>query len=377
MDQTPLIVREAFPERVQVSRLMTPLEQTLRAVQWVDDHVVLLDQNRLPWQTRYVVCRTPNEVARRIRDMTVRGAPAIGVAAAMGMALAAVRSRAKKPDRFLRDLTGAAKALETARPTAVNLSWAVRRIMTKVSGDPHKPIEGLRQVVVEEALRIAQEDVVVNQRLGDYGQALLADGDRVLTYCNAGALATAEWGTALGVIRSAVSKGKAIHVYVAETRPRLQGARLTAFELQHENIPFTLITDNMVGYCMSKAMVDKVIVGADRVAANGDTANKVGTYTLAILARHHGIPLYVAAPTSTIDRNVATGASIPIEERDPEEVTHFSGRRVAPPGVVAINPAFDITPGSLISAIITETGVLPQPLSSSIASLWTRARTRL
>lgn len=341
----------------------------MRAVRWAGDRIVLLDQNRLPWQTRFIECRTPSEVARHVRAMSVRGAPAIGVAAAMGMALAALRSKAGKPDGFLRDLSRAARLLEASRPTAVNLSWAVRRMMATVSVNADRPVGELRQVAMEEALRIAQEDAIVNHRLGDHGQALLADGDRVLTYCNAGALATSEWGTALGVIRSAVKRGKRLHVYVAETRPRLQGARLTAFELQQESIPFTLITDNMIGYCMSKALIDKVIVGADRIAMNGDTANKVGTYTVAVLARQHGVPFYVAAPTSTIDRSAASGASIPIEERDPKEITHFAGRMVAPIGVRALNPAFDITPSSLISAIVTEARVLHAPLALAIASL--------
>lgn len=356
---------------------MTSHGQTLKAVRWAGDRMVLLDQNRLPWQMRLVVCRTASEAARRIKDMTVRGAPAIGVAAAMGMALAAVRSKAEKPDRFLRDLNRAARLLEAARPTAVNLSWAVRRITALVSKELERPVAKLKEAVVEEALRIAEENAAANRRLGEHGQVLLADGDRVLTYCNAGALATVEWGTALGVIRSAAGRGKRIHVYVAETRPRLQGARLTAFELQQEKIPFTLITDNMVGYCMSKAMVDKVVVGADRIAVNGDTANKIGTYTVAVLARHHGVPFYVAAPTSTIDWKAATGAAITIEERDPSEVTHFARRAVAPPGVAAINPAFDITPSSLISAIVTEAGILYQPLPLAIASLQTENNTGL
>lgn len=344
-------------------------QAVLRPVQWLGDRMLLIDQNRLPWETRYVACTRPRQVARRIRDMTVRGAPAIGVAAGMGMALAALRSGARTPEAFLADLRNASTLLEAARPTAVNLSWAVRRVLAIASADVQKPVGLLRQSVVEEALRIACEDAVANRRLGEYGQALLADGDRVLTYCNAGALATSEWGTALGVVRSAVQAGKSLHVYVPETRPRLQGARLTAYELQYERIPFTLITDSMVGYCMSRQLIDKVVVGADRIAANGDTANKVGTYTVAVLAKHHGVPFYVAAPTSTIDRAAATGASIPIEERGPKEVTRFAGRRVVPEATPAMNPAFDVTPSTLISAVITELGVLRQPLSASIEAL--------
>jgi len=326
---------------------------------------MLLDQNGLPEKLGYIKCATTEEVAECIRNMSVRGAPALGVAAAMGIALAALRSSAENRFRLISDIRIAGEKLIATRPTAVNISWAVERMLRRVEVTLGS-VEAVKAALVEEALEMAEEDVRVNKALGEYGQTLLEDGDRVLTHCNAGALATVGWGTALGVIRSAFAHGKSIRVYASETRPRLQGARLTAYELSRDCIPVTVITDNMVGYCMAQGMVDKVVVGGDRVASNGDTANKIGTYGIAVLAEHHGIPFYVAAPTSSIDLSKTSGKAIPIEERDHREVMEVLGRRVIPEGVEVINPAFDVTPQNLITAIITEKGILNPPYGESI-----------
>lgn len=339
----------------------------MRTIRWSEGKVILLDQRRLPLKEVYVTCKTHQQVARRISDMTVRGAPAIGVAAAMGLALVALRSKARDREGLLRDLRRASEALMATRPTAVNLAWAVGRMLKRGEVfERSEDVEALKSALVKEALKIAEEDATINKAIGEAGQALLEDGDGVMTHCNAGALATVEWGTALGVIRSAVQHGKRVHVYACETRPLLQGARLTAYELSLEGIPVTLLTDNAAAYCMRRGLVRKVLVGADRIAANGDTANKIGTYGIAILAKQHGLPFYVAAPLSTVDASRPAGASIPIEERDPSEVTTICGRRVAPEGVQAINPAFDVTPADLITAIITEAGVLWPPFRESI-----------
>lgn len=313
-------------------------------IRWRGDALELIDQRRLPTELVYVTCRDEHEVARAIRDMVVRGAPAIGVAAAFGMAMAKKRGS---------DLRAAADELRSARPTAVNLAWAVER-MLRVGGG------------VAEAEAIFREDVEGNKRIGRFGADLLGKKSTVLTHCNAGALATAGYGTALGVIRSAVEQGKQIAVFAGETRPYLQGARLTAWELHQEGIDVTLITDSMAGHFFQQKRFDAVVVGADRIAANGDTANKIGTYTLAVLAKAHGVPFYVAAPVSTIDPATSNGSAIPIEERSAAEVVQIGGMRIAPDGISVRHPAFDVTPADLITAIITDRGVLRMPYEESI-----------
>jgi methylthioribose-1-phosphate isomerase len=320
---------------------------TVESLRWKGDRLELLDQRRLPEEIAYVTCHTAAEVATAIRDMVVRGAPAIGCAAAFGMALDAKRNA---------DLAAAHLHLAASRPTAVNLFWALERMQGAL--DPEA-----------EALAIFAEDLAANRAMGAFGAALVPDGARIMTHCNAGALATAGHGTALGVIRSARDAGKRVSVIANETRPYLQGARLTAWEMLQEDIPVTLITDNMAGHFISRGEVDLVIVGADRIAANGDTANKIGTYTLAVLARRHGLPFYVAAPVSTFDRAIPDGSHIPIEERPPEEVTGYRGARWAPTGVRVSNPAFDVTPAELITAIITERGVLSPPDRDNIGRM--------
>jgi len=318
-------------------------------LRWQDDTLFLLDQRLLPGREEWVPCRSASAVAEAIRTMVVRGAPAIGVSAAFGMAMASLQGE---------DLAAAADELKRARPTAVNLAWAVDRMLAH-EGDP-----------VAEAQRILDEDVEANRRMGQHGAALLGQSSTVLTHCNAGALATGGYGTALGVIRAAIENGKHVAVFADETRPYLQGARLTAWELQRDGIDVTLITDNMAGHFFQQGQFDAVIVGADRIAANGDTANKIGTYTVAVLANAHGIPFYVAAPLSTIDPRCPSGAEIPIEERSASEVTDILGTRMAPEGVNARHPAFDVTPVRLITAIITERGVLRAPYEQSIAALF-------
>ncbi len=313
-------------------------------IRWRSDALELLDQRRLPREMVYVTCRDAHQVASAIRQMIVRGAPAIGVAAGFGMALAAMRGD---------DLHSAAEELRAARPTAVNLAWAVDRML------------GARGAVAE-AEAIFREDVEGNRRIGRFGSELLGARATVLTHCNAGALATAGYGTALGVIRAAVEQGKQIAVFTDETRPYLQGARLTAWELLQEGIDVTLITDSMAGHFFQQGRFDAVVVGADRIAANGDTANKIGTYTLAILANAHGVPFYVAAPISTVDIATPNGAAIPIEERSASEVVEIAGERIAPDGVAVRHPAFDVTPAKLITAIITDRGVLRPPYEVAI-----------
>ncbi|PYQ57843.1 MAG: S-methyl-5-thioribose-1-phosphate isomerase [Acidobacteria bacterium] len=317
---------------------------SVEPIRWRGDALELLDQRRLPHETVYVTCRTAHEVADAIRNMIVRGAPAIGVSAAFGMALANQRGD---------DLRFAAIELRDARPTAVNLAWAVER-MLRASGDP------------KEAEAIFREDLEANHRIGRFGADLLGQTATVLTHCNAGALATAGYGTALGVIRAAVEQGKHIAVFADETRPYLQGARLTAWELQQDGIDVTLITDNMAGHFFQQRRFNAVVVGADRIAANGDAANKIGTYTLAVLANAHGVPFYVAAPISTVDIATADGSAIPIEERSASEVTDIGGWRIAPAGVAVRHPAFDVTPARLITAIITDRGVLRAPYDESL-----------
>lgn len=332
-----------------------------KTIEWKKDRVRILDQRRLPQEVRYIDCRNASSVAQAIRSMAIRGAPAIGVAAAMGIALGAKKIQTDRRESFRKSVERICKEVNETRPTAVNLSWAVEQ-MKKVLDHLHSSsVKEVKNKLKEEALRIYEEDVEINRRIGGHGKILIREGDGVLTHCNAGGLATTGYGTALGVIRAAWAEGKRFHVFVDETRPLLQGARLTAWELVQERIPTTVLTDNMAGCLMKKGEINLVLVGADRIVRNGDTANKIGTYGLAVLAKWHGIPFYVAAPTSTLDLSLASGKDIPIEERAPEEVTSFRGRPVTPEGVEVFNPAFDVTPQSLIHRIITEKGIVRKP----------------
>jgi len=334
--------------------------------------LILVDQTRLPGETVLITCRTAEDVAHAISSMQVRGAPAIGVAAAYGLALAAADAPTSS---FVTTLQTAADMLRRTRPTAVNLQWALDRMLAHVRAVAEgNSADVARQAALELAHQLAEEDVVTNRRIGAFGLDLVPTGANILTHCNAGALATVDYGTALGVVRAAHEAGKGIHVYVDETRPFLQGARLTAWELQRLGVPLTLITDSMAGHFMSRGKVDLVVVGADRIAANGDVANKIGTYSLAVLARENGIPFYVAAPLSTIDLSIASGSDIPIEERSSREVTEIGGTPIAPQGVHAAHPAFDVTPARLVTAIITEQGVLRPPYVETLANAVRGAR---
>jgi methylthioribose-1-phosphate isomerase len=332
-------------------------------------HVLLLvDQTRLPHETAMVTCTNPDEVAQAIRAMQVRGAPAIGVAAAYGMALGARAYAGNDAAGFTRHLEKVDTLLRATRPTAVNLRWALDRSLARGRAEAEQHgVPAARRAVLELADAMAAEDVSANRRMGAFGLDLVPSGANVLTHCNAGALATVDYGTALGVVRAAHAAGRGIHVYVDETRPFLQGARLTAWELQQLGVPMTLITDSMAGHFMSRGKVDLVVVGADRIAANGDVANKIGTYSLAVIARENAIPFYVAAPTSTVDLSLRSGAEIPIEERSSAEVVEVAGQRIAPAGVTAAHPAFDVTPHRLVTAIITECGVLRPPFDEALA----------
>lgn len=343
---------------------------TIKTIFWKNNTVVLIDQNALPLVERYVVCKSYKEVIACIKDLTVRGAPAIGVAAAMGAALGALKLPSLSSNEFRKRFFAICDEIARSRPTARNLFWALERMKKCFDHVKHLNQSNVVKKLINEAKRVCAEDIEINRQMGKCGSKLFADGDNILTHCNAGALATAGYGTALGVIRAACEQGKKLHVYVDETRPVLQGARLTAWELKKEKIPFTLITDNMAGFLMRQGKIDKIIVGADRIAANGDTANKIGTYSLAVLAHAHGVPIYIAAPLSTIDVSLKTGAAIPIEERKSEEVTAFKGVRCAPGGSKVYNPAFDVTPEKLITAIITEKGILKKPYRASIANLY-------
>lgn len=334
---------------------------------WCEDGAVcLVDQTRLPDEIRVVRCHTPEAVAEAIRRLQVRGAPAIGVAAAYGLALAAVGAKGGAP--VMAALESAAAVLVEARPTAVNLRWAVERMLRVARGaEAHDAALAAR--LLREAEAVEAEDRAANEAIGRLGAALLRPGERILTYCHTGGLATAGYGTAFGILRAAHESGMGIHVLACETRPVLQGARLTMWELRQYGIPATLITDNAAGALMARGEIDRVIVGADRIARNGDVANKIGTYTLAVLAHAHGLPFLVAAPTSTVDLTCPDGSAIPIEERAAEEVTHLAGRRVAPEGAPARNPAFDVTPHRLVSAIVTEVGVARAPYEPALAAL--------
>jgi methylthioribose-1-phosphate isomerase len=337
-----------------------------KTIEWKGDRVRLLDQRRLPGEVCYLDCRHPSSLARAIRGMAIRGAPAIGVAASMGIALAAQKSRTHNFEVFIRNLKKVCQQMRQTRPTAVNLFWAVNRMERLLDQTRSFSIEEIKMHLEDEALRIYKEDLQINRRIGENGRRLIKEGDGVLTHCNAGGLATAGFGTALGVIQSAWEEGKRFHVFVDETRPLLQGSRLTAWELAQKEIPATVLTDNMAGWLMKNKKINLVIVGADRIARNGDTANKIGTYGLAILAKYHGVPFYVAAPTSTLDRSLPSGKQIPIEERPAEEVTHLRGKRITPKGIQAYNPAFDVTPHSLIQGIITEKGIIRKPFEKNL-----------
>jgi len=327
----------------------------LRTIEWQDGTIVTVDQTRLPSETVFLRMKTCRDVAEAIETMKIRGAPLLGVVAAYALALVAHNSKAEKTEDLINDLREGAEIIKATRPTAVNLFWAIDRIMSKAKGFSGNA-RRLAVFVVEEAQRIADEDAAANHLIGKHGAALVSDGDVILTHCNAGELATVEYGTALGVIRAAWEHGKKVRVVATETRPKLQGARLTAYELQRDGIPVTLITDNMVGYVMYRKMVNKVIVGADRVVRDA-VINKIGTFTIAVLAKEHGIPFYVAAPKSTFDL-ADKSSDVVIEERNAEEVTHFGSQRIAPAGVGALNPAFDITPFEYVTAIICESGIL-------------------
>jgi methylthioribose-1-phosphate isomerase len=340
-----------------------------QTISWEAGRLRMLDQRLLPAETVYQYYTRPEEIAGAIRDMVIRGAPAIGAAAAFGLALAAERSPAQDRDGLITDLEQAARLLRAARPTAVNLSWALDRVMNKVKSVPADEPDQIRVAVLEEAQAIAAEDVAVNRQIGLNGVPLVPDGARIIHHCNTGSLATVDYGTALGVIRAAYENGKNLHVFVDETRPRLQGARLTSWELKRLNIPHSVVVDGSSGYLMSRVGVDLCIVGADRVASNGDTANKIGTYNLALVAYAHGVPFYVACPTSTIDLSIKSGDEIEIEQRPADEVTFLGEVQLTPDGVSASNPAFDITPARYITAIITERGIAYPPYEESLASL--------
>jgi methylthioribose-1-phosphate isomerase len=343
----------------------------IETLRWRNDHLEMIDQRILPAALEYLSYDSATSVAEGIRDMVVRGAPAIGVAAAYGVALEALRLQERPAHEFNSGLETGLMALAASRPTAVNLFWALQRMRVAWEAVAKKTQQQIAAHLLREAHEILSEDIRINKTMGAYGAQLLPDNARVLTHCNAGSLATAGWGTALGVIRSAVAAGKKISVIADETRPFLQGARLTAWEMVQENIPVTLITDNMAGHLMSHGEIDAVIVGADRVAANGDVANKIGTYMVAVLAARHRIPFYVACPLSTIDLNIATGADIPIEERSADEVKGFRDYHWAAEGVQIRNPSFDVTPAELVSALITERGVIHQPDGDKLCALFT------
>jgi methylthioribose-1-phosphate isomerase len=344
----------------------------IKTIEWTDEGVVMIDQRRLPTHELYPVFKTHEEVATAIEEMVVRGAPAIGVAAAMGIALGVKNSSADSLEQLERDFHQVCERLSETRPTAVNLFWAVERMRWAFN---HALQEGpsvadIKKQLVAEALDIHREDVEANQRMGSFGAGLIPDNATVLTHCNAGALATAGFGTALGVIRAAVEAGKRVRVFADETRPFLQGARLTAWELARDGIPVTLITDSMAGHFLKSGEVDCVIVGADRVAANGDVANKIGTYMVSVAAHENNVPFYVAAPLSTVDLTLNSGDQIPIESRAEEEITHFRGELIAPEGVKVANPAFDVTPHRYVSAIITDAGVAREPYDTSLKALF-------
>lgn len=342
----------------------------IKTVDFADNgNVLLIDQRKLPTEEIVVECTNYKEVAEAIVNMTVRGAPAIGVTAAGGIALGAIKIETDNADQFKKEYEEILKVMAGTRPTAVNLFWAIKRMRGVVNGSGAS-VEELKKTISAEAEKVLKEDLEINKVMGEHGAELLSDGDTILTHCNAGALATAgNYGTALGIMKAAHLSGKRFKVFADETRPFLQGARLTAWELMKEGIDVTLITDNMAGYFMKKGMITKVVVGSDRIAANGDVANKIGTYSVAVLAKTHGIPLYVVAPLSTIDFDMADGSGIPIEERETIEVSHIKGQQVAPTGVKILNPAFDVTPNEYIEAIVTEKGIARKPFIESLKKM--------
>jgi methylthioribose-1-phosphate isomerase len=340
---------------------------------WEKGTLSLMDQRLLPTRVEYVKCTDWRCVASCIKDMVVRGAPAIGAAAAYGIALAGAEVTGDEQE-FFSYLAEAADGLKATRPTAVNLAWAVERMLNVAKTQAGAGVSELTQILAMEAEAIAAEDVAVNRRIGGFGATLVPGEASILTHCNAGALATVGYGTALGVIRAAVAQNKKVSVFADETRPYLQGARLTAWELNRESIPVTLIADNMAGFLMKQNKIDLVIVGADRIAANGDVANKIGTYSVAVLAAAHNVPFYVAAPYSTFDLSLQSGEQIPIEERCETEISHFQGIRIAPEGVACYNPSFDVTPANLVAAIITEYGVIAKPATENVARFFREAR---
>jgi methylthioribose-1-phosphate isomerase len=341
---------------------------TIRAITWHDDHVRILDQTILPDHEHYLECRDLETIALAIERLSVRGAPAIGVAAAMALALESQNIETADSNSFLSSFEVMVKRLRRTRPTAVNLQWALQRMTETVHRHMTDTIQTLKAILKQEALDIYSEDIKNNKNIGKYGLEIVPDNATILTICNTGSLATAGYGTALGVIRSAVQQGRNITVVACETRPLLQGARLTAWELQKDGIPFTLITDSMAGYYMTAKGVDLVIAGADRVAANGDTANKIGTYTLAILAKEHRIPFYIAAPISTIDQNIQSGNEIIIEERSSEEITCIKNNYITPLHIRVWNPSFDVVPHKYITGIITDKGILKSPYKKNISA---------
>jgi len=348
------------------------LEDPFRTIEWKGDHIRLLDQTLLPLQEKYMTIRTVDQLCDAIKRLAIRGAPAIGVAAAMGVALGMAEASETDREAFMKRLEDVIGQIWSTRPTAVNLFWALNRMKDLCADSGNLPLQELKRRLVQKAVAMEREDRLICEKIGFHGRELFEDGDTVLTHCNAGGLATAGYGTALGVIRAAFEEGKRISVISDETRPLNQGSRITSWELKKLGVPVTLITDNAAGALMRRGDVKKVIVGADRIAANGDTANKIGTYSVAVLAKHHGIPFYVAAPVSTIDMSIKAGAEIPIEERDPSEVTSICGVPVAPDGIAVRNPAFDVTPHELISAVITECGTATEPYEQAFNAFFAK-----
>ncbi len=348
-------------------------KSNIRTIEWVDNVSRMVDQTVVPYEYKYVDIKTGQEMYDAIQNMIVRGAPAIGIAGAHGVALYAqeLAKEITSREEFVEKLIERSKYLESSRPTAVNLRWAVENQLELIEKSK-SDIMGIVKELVENGIKLELEDIEINKKIGNYGAEVVPKGATILTHCNAGALATVGYGTALGVVRSAYANDNTIKVFADETRPRQQGARITTFELVMDKIPVTLITDGMCSYFMKKGMIDMVVVGADRIAANGDTANKIGTYTVAIAAKYHNVPFYIAAPLSTIDTRIKTGDEIPIEERSHEEVTHINGKRICAEGVNIINPGFDVTPNELISGIITEVGILKPDFKTSIKEAFNR-----
>lgn len=341
----------------------------INTIEWKNGCVRMIDQTRLPLKLVYIDCRDVKTLWHAIKRLQVRGAPAIGIAASLGVVLGIRGSGAKTAAAFMKELEAVIKYLASARPTAVNLFWALARMRDCALAHADEPVNRIKDALLKEALAVIEQDKAICRRMAGFGAALIKNGDRVLTHCNAGALATADYGTALGVLYKAKSQGKKIKVYADETRPLLQGSRLTAWELLAHKIDVTLICDNMAATLMQQKKIDKIIVGADRIASNGDAANKIGTYSLAVLARYHNVPFYVVAPVSSFDLTLKGGRQIPIEERDPKEVTEICAMQIAPKGIKAYNPAFDVTPGGLISAIITEKGIFRKPFARALKKL--------